>query len=64
MTINIDGDGPRLDVLPAVVEPDVGGDPENGRSIDLAGGRDPRQDAAAPLRTARRERGWSLEELS
>ena len=64
MTADIDGDGPRLDVLPAVAEPGIGDDPENGRPSDLPAGRDPRQDAAVPLRTARRERGWSLEELS
>ncbi len=62
MTADIDGDGPRLDV--AVVEPGIVGDTENLRSNDMAAGRDPRQDAAAPLRTARRERGWSREELS
>ena len=64
MTADIDGDGPRLDVLPAVDEPGIVDDTERGRSSDLPAHRDPRRDAAAPLRTARRERGWSLEELS
>ena len=64
MTADIESDGPRLDVLPAVVEPGIVDDTENGRSSDLPARRDPRQDAAAALRTARRERGWSLEELS
>ena len=64
MTADIDGDGPRLDALPAVVEPGIVDDTERGRSSDLPAHRDPRRDAAAALRTARRERGWSLEELS
>jgi len=64
VTADIESDGPRLDVLPAVVEPGIVDDTENGRSSDLPARRDPRQDAAAALRTARRERGWSLEELS
>ena len=65
MTTDIQAGSPPGDLPPAVVAPRPGAaDTHDAASTDGAGGGDPRRDAAACLRGARRERGWSLEELS
>jgi transcriptional regulator with XRE-family HTH domain len=65
VTTDIQAGSPPGDVPPAVVAPRPGAaDTQAVAATDAAGGGDARRDAAARLRSARRERGWSLEELS
>ncbi len=63
MTTDIQAGSPSGDASPAVVAPRPGAaDTPAAAATDAAGG-DPGRDAAAGLRAARRERGWSLEKL-
>ena len=65
MTTDIQPESPLGDPPAAVAAPRPGAaDMQDAAATDAAGGGDPRRDAAARLRTARQERGWSLDELS
>ncbi len=66
VTTDIQAGSPHGGVPPVVVaaRPGAADTPAAASTAAADGGGDPRRDAAACLRSARRERGWSLEELS